>query len=108
MIAILSLLLSVSAHGVQSLSYDPAADYDEVYPDPTDEGVLKGRVPLHFALILSLGGQYSQFDSAGSVAGMKVALNSINNDNSLLPGYTLHYTASHSKVTIFLASQLKF
>ena len=84
-------------HGVQSLSYDPA-DYLEVYPDPKDPEVLNGRTPLHFALIQSLGGPLSQFDGSGSVAGVKVALDRINNDSSLLPGYTLHYTFADSKV----------
>ena len=80
-----------------SLSYNPA-DYLEVYPDPTDPEVLRGRTPLHFALIQSLGGPLSQFDGSGSVAGVKVALDRINNDTSLLPGYTLHYTFADSKV----------
>ena len=90
---VLSILL-VFAYG---LNYDPA-DYLEVYPDPTDPEVLKGRTPLHFALLQSLGGQYSQFDGSGSLAGVKVALDRINNDSSMLPGYTLHYTAANSKV----------
>ena len=60
--------------------------------------MLKGRTPLHFALIQSLGGPLSQFDGSGSVAGVKVALDRINNDTTLLPGYTLHYTFADSKV----------
>ena len=70
----------------------------EVYPDPTDPEVLKGRTPLYFALIQTLGGLSSQFDGSGSIAGVKVALDSINNDTTLLPGYTLHYTLTDSKV----------
>ncbi len=92
--------LLVSTHGVQSLSYN-SADYLEVYPDPRDPEVLQGRTPLHFALIQSLGGQYSQFDGSGTLAGVKVALDWINNDSSLLPGYTLHYTVANSKVCYF-------
>ena len=81
-----------------------SADYDrevylDVYPDPTDPEVLRGRTPLHFALIQSLGGPFSQFDAAGSIAGVKVALDRINNDSSLLPGYTLHYTFTDSQVS---------
>ena len=94
-----NVLLVFSLHGVQSLSYDPA-DYLEVYPDPRDPEVLKGRTPLHFALIQSLGGPLSQFDGSGSVAGVKVALDRINNDSSLLPGYTLHYTFADSQVML--------
>ena len=73
-------------------------DYLDVYPDPTDPGVLQNRTPLYFALIQSLGGPLSQFDGSGSIAGVKVALDRINNDTGLLPGYTLHYTFSDSKV----------
>ena len=92
------LLLAVChLHACSCLSYDPA-DYPEVYPDPEDPAVLMGRTPLHFALIQSLGGPLSQFDGSGSVAGVKVALDRINNDTSLLPGYTLHYTFADSKV----------
>lgn len=95
-VSVITLLLQMSA--VQcSLSYDPA-DYLEVYPDPRDPEVLKGRTPLHFALIQSLGGPGSQLDGSGVVAGVKVALDWINNDSSLLPGYTLHYTFANSKV----------
>ena len=90
------LLLAVLVQG-QTLSYDPA-DYLEVYPDPQDPEVLQGRTPLHFALIQSLGGEYSQFDASGSLAGVKVALDWINNDTSLLPGYTLHYAVANSQV----------
>ena len=84
---------------VNPLSYDPA-DYLEVYPDPRDPEVLKGRTPLYFALIMSLGRPPSQFDGSGSVAGVKVALDRINNDSSLLPGYTLHYTFTDSAVSV--------
>ena len=98
--ALLSLsLLQHQCHIALSLSYNPA-DYLEVYPDPTDPQVLRGRTPLHFALIQSLGGPFSQFDGSGSVAGVKVALDRINQDSSLLPGYSLHYTFTDSKVYV--------
>ena len=92
----LASALLILVQGVQSLSYDPA-DYLEVYPDPKDPEVLKGRTPLYFAHIQSLKGQ---FDSSGSLAGVKVALDRINNDSSLLPGYTLHYTLADCKVRL--------
>ena len=94
-----SVLMTRFAQGMQSLSYDPNV-YLEVYPDPRDPEVLKGRVSLYFSLIQSLGGPLSQFDASGSVAGVKIALDMINNDSSLLPGYTLHYTFANSKVEI--------
>ena len=93
----LPLLLQVlltSLAPCSGLTYDPD-DYLEVYPDPRSQEVLRGRTPLHFALISSLGGQY---DGSGSVAGVKVALDRINNNTSILPGYTLHYTFADSQV----------
>ena len=81
--------------------------YLEVYPDPTDPEVLKGRTPLYFALIQSLGGPSSQFDGSGSIAGVKVALERINNDTTLLPGYTLHYTLTDSKVLCYDISYIQ-
>lgn len=90
----LTLLISV----VQcSLPYDPD-NYLEVYPDPRNPEVLQGRTSLYFALILSLGGPDSQLDGSGAIAGVKVALDRINDDSSLLPGYVLHYTFTNSKV----------
>ena len=97
LINVVLVLLVSSVCAVHSLSYDPE-DYLEVYPDPRDPDVVKGRVPLHFGLIQSLGGPLSQFDASGSVAGVKIALDRINNDSSLLPGYSLHYTFANSKV----------
>ena len=97
MVALLLLLQLCLA--TSSIDYNPE-DYLEVYPDPTDPEVLRGRTPLHFALIQSLGGPNSQFNQAGAVAGVKVALDRINNDSSLLPGYTLHYTFADSQVSV--------
>ncbi len=88
------LALVILLQVVRTLSYDPS-DYLEVYPDSKDPEVLNGRAPLHFALIKSSG---RQFDSFGAVAGAKVALDMINNDSSLLPGYTLHYTLADCQV----------
>ena len=84
----------VSAHGVRCLLSGNYSVYSDVYPVPTDE-VLKGRVPLYFALIQIVGGL---LDDSGAVAGVRVALDRINNDSSLLPGYTLHYTLGNSGV----------
>ena len=95
---ILQSLLLISVVQCAALSYDPD-DYLEVYPDPRDSQVLQGRTPLYFAFIQSLGGPDSQVDGSGTLAGVKVALDRINNDSSLLPGYTLHYTLANSKVT---------
>ena len=97
----LCVLILRTVGEAQPLSYNPD-DYLEVYPDPRDPEVLQGRTPLHFGLIQSLGGPLSQFDASGSVAGVKIALDGINNDTSLLPGYTLQYTFANSKVSIIV------
>lgn len=93
------LILLLYMHQVQcfDLSYNPD-DYFDVYPDPRDPEVLQGRTPLHFSLLQSLGGPFSEFDGRGIVIGVKVALDRINNDTSILPGYTLHYILDNSKV----------
>ena len=92
--SVLQSLLLISVVQCSALSYDPD-DYLEVYPDPRNSEVLQGRTPLYFALIQSLDGQVN---GSGTLAGVKVALDRINNDSSLLPGYTLHYTSANSQV----------
>lgn len=54
-----------------------------------------GLKPLVFGLIMSFGGN---IDSSGAVPAIRVALDRINNDKSLLPGYSLHYALSDSQV----------
>ena len=84
---------------VISQPYNFQKDYIEVYPDPTDPTFLQDRTPLYFGLIQSLGGPLSLYDGSGSVAGVKVALDRINDDPSILPGYTLHYAFTDSMVS---------
>ena len=103
--ALVVLLVHLNGEAI-ALNFDPSS-YLEVYPDPRDDGLVQGRTPLYFALIQSLGGSNSQFDGSGSVAGVKVALDRINNDSSILPGYTLHYTFTDSMV-IYLQGQMYF
>ena len=66
--------------------------YLHIYP-PVDEN--DTRTSLYFALLQSFGGQYN---GSGSVAGLQVALDRINSDPTLLPGYSLHYTLTDSQV----------
>ena len=61
-------------------------------PDPNNSDE---RTPLYFGLMQSFGGDY---DGSGSLAGVHVALDLINRDASLLPGYRLHYTFMDSQV----------
>ena len=99
-VVIVDILLMLVCTQAQFLSYNPE-DYLEVYPDPRDPDVLKGRTPLYFALIQSLGGPQGESDFSGTVAGVKIALDRINENKSLLPGYTLHYTLGNSQVMLY-------
>ena len=67
--------------------------YVHIYP-PVDENDTT-RMPLYFALLQSFG---SELNGSGSVAGLQVALDRINSDPTLLPGYSLHYTLTDSQV----------
>lgn len=68
--------------------------YLQVYPPVNETDV---RTPLYFALMLSFGGDYT---SIGALPAVQIALNYINNQPSILPGYTLHYTLTDSQVFI--------
>ena len=65
-----------------------------VYPNISD--VDNERTPLYFGLQQSLGGDFDV--GLGTLAGVRVALDLINRDASLLPGYRLHYTFMDSQV----------
>ena len=66
--------------------------YLQVYPpvNTSDD-----RIKLHFALMLSFGGDYT---SIGALPGVQIALDYINSQPSILPGYSLHYTLTDSQV----------
>ena len=66
--------------------------YLEVYP-PVNAS--DSRMPLYFTLMLSFGGDYT---SIGALPAVQIALDYINNEPSILPGYTLHYTLADSQV----------
>jgi len=73
----------------------------QVYPDL--HGVQNGTTPLYFALMQSFSGGYV---SAGGIPGLMVALDEINDDSTVLPGYSLHYTLSDSAVSLMYAECL--
>lgn len=68
--------------------------YLQVYPPVNSSD---GRTPLHFALMMSFGGDYT---TVGAVPAVQIALDYINSQSSILPGYTLHYTLTDSLVNV--------
>lgn len=66
--------------------------YHDVYP-PVEAN--DDRTPLYFAVVLSNGGERV---SIGALPGVQIALDHVNSNPSLLPGYTLHYTLTPSQV----------
>ena len=61
-----------------------------VYPNVTNEST-----SLYFAFMQSFSGGYI---SSGGIPGVMVALDEINANSSVLPGYTLHYALSDNAV----------
>ena len=55
------------------------------------------RISLYIGLMLSFGGGFA---SIAAVPGVQIALDLINNDPDILPGYKLHYSLSDSQVYI--------
>ena len=68
---------------------------DVIYP-PVENGP-DARTPLYFSLIQSFSGQYI---SVYSLPGLHMALDFINQDNTLLPGYSLHYVFTDAAVRL--------
>ena len=79
---------------------DPSvtSGYLETYPKVQES---TDTTPLYFGLIMSFPG--GEFDGSGAIAGVRVALDRINSDPTLLPNYTLHYTLTNSSVSSILA-----
>ena len=63
----------------------------ECDPDTSPDGTC----PLFFGLLSSFGGV---FLSSGCIPAVQIALDEINKDDSILPGYVLHYTLKDSQV----------
>ena len=96
---------SSSAVGSPNNSQMFDGPYIQVYP-PSDlsqdqQGCSgsdsNGTCPLYIALILSFGGD---FISSGAVPGVQLALDQINADPTILPGYSLHYSLTNSNVSL--------
>ena len=77
--------------------------YLETYPTVQESNA---TTPLYFGLIMSFPG--GEFDGSGAIAGVRVALDRINNDPTLLPNYTLHYTLTNSSVSFHFGMIAKY
>ena len=101
-IALFALILRLSA-GQQYLGpykeiypyVDITRDQQSCVPDPAAGA--NGTCPLYIALMMSFGGD---FVSNGAIPGVQLAINQINSDPSILPGYTLHYTLLDTQVLL--------
>ena len=69
--------------------------YLDSYPKLADISLKNKSIPLYFGLMLSVSGDD---ESSGALAGVQAALDEINSRDDLLPGYSLHYTLTDSKV----------
>ena len=89
-----AVALAVSFPAASAVLSPQMWPYLQVYP-PVNE--TDGRTPIFFALVLSFGGD---FTSIGALPGIQIALDYINDESSILPGYSLHYTLTDSQVYI--------
>ncbi len=86
------LFITVAAI-VLAIGHLACGQYLQIYPE---KGTGDGPNHLYFGLMQSFGGGFS---ASGTVPGVQVALDQINADPAMLPGYTLHYTLSDSQVS---------
>ena len=73
---------------------DITQDQQSCLPDPATNHTC----PLYVAVMLSFGGD---FISSGVIPAVQLALNQINSDPSMLPGYSLHYTLTDTQVSLY-------
>lgn len=73
----------------------PATNISKDQLSCTPNSALNETCPLYVALLMSFGGSYI---SSGVIPGIQLALDQINANARMLPGYTLHYTLMDSQV----------
>ena len=70
--------------------------YLQVYPPVSADEAAGETKSLYFALMMSFSGNTK---TSGTIPGVQAALDGINGDSTLLPGYKLHYTLTDSQVS---------
>ena len=85
-----------SANGNTSQSPAWTWPYLQVYPPVSADEGAGGTKSLYFGLMMSFSGNAK---SSGAIPGVQAALDGINNDPTMLPGYKMHYTLSDSQVS---------
>jgi len=90
----LLLLAAIIITGAERAAIYPVVDYESQSED--------GKVPLYVGLIQSYdpSSPDAQLDSTGTIVGTEIALDHINADESMLPGYRLHYSFVGSPVRV--------
>ena len=91
------LIITLFVHNLLRAQITAAASeshYLSIYPNAS-ELASNESTTLYFGLMLSLSGDDQ---SSGALAGVQAALDEINSRDDLLPGYSLHYTLTDSKV----------
>ena len=92
-IATLQLLAAVVMVAYLSTS---RAEQDSPLPYTYPEVAVANTTSLFFGLMQSFGGTY---DGSGSITGVQLALDTINEAQELLPGYTLRFVLRDSFVS---------
>ena len=92
LVSFLAIFQAAQAYDAVLASSSSPWPYPQLYP-PVNAS--DGRTPLYFALMLSFGGDYV---TIGALPGVQIALDYINSQPSILPGYSLHYTLTDSQV----------
>ena len=86
-----------------SLTQASTSVYKQVYPDIEEDSLHHSDLcdprneicPLFITLLMSFGGIYK---SNGAIPGIQIALDEINRNSAMLPGYKLHYILKDSNV----------
>ena len=100
---LLAIIVAMTAASIYN--YGP---YDHVYPyvDITQNRstcvVSENKTcPLYIALMMSSGGDV---DSRGVIPAVQMAIDQINSEPNMLPGYSLHYILKTTKVSYTTAT----